>query len=97
MSNQPGIFSSAVNIGVGGAAQPSTAPAAAPGDDAVHDVEAFGPVTTLITYSTLAEAVDLADMLDQPVQVLGRCLDGVVALGGGGVAESAEIHGDDAV
>ncbi|QQT69859.1 phenylacetic acid degradation bifunctional protein PaaZ [Brevibacterium casei] len=28
--------------------------------DAVHDVEAFGPVTTLITYSTLAEAVDLA-------------------------------------
>ncbi|MCM1013146.1 3,4-dehydroadipyl-CoA semialdehyde dehydrogenase [Brevibacterium casei] len=28
--------------------------------DAVHDIEAFGPVTTLITYSTLAEAVDLA-------------------------------------
>ena len=42
MSNQPGIFSSAVNIGVGGAAQPSTAPAAAPGDDAVHDVVIVG-------------------------------------------------------
>ena len=42
MSNQPGIFSSAVNIGVGGAAQPSTAPAADQGDDAVHDVVIVG-------------------------------------------------------
>ena len=42
MSNQPGIFSSAVNIGVGGAAQPSTAPAAAPADDAVHAVVLVG-------------------------------------------------------
>ena len=30
--------------------------------DAVHDVEAFGPVTSIVTYETLDEAVELAAM-----------------------------------
>ena len=43
MSNQSGIFSNAVNLGVTGSAQPSTTPAAgAEPDDAVHDVVIVG-------------------------------------------------------
>ncbi|RBP65046.1 oxepin-CoA hydrolase/3-oxo-5,6-dehydrosuberyl-CoA semialdehyde dehydrogenase [Brevibacterium sanguinis] len=50
----------AERLGGGAFVAPTVLRAADPWADAVHDVEAFGPVTSLITYSTTAEAVRLA-------------------------------------